>query len=83
MNVDLKKLIAKHGVKPVYKALTQVHQFDPEIAWLSMWWARYASRPKRFRWGLNTVGVIPVVLTRVQIAEFLQQYNTCRGRYTS
>ena len=82
-NDSLQRLVGRFGVKACYKALTQVHGFDPEIAWLAIWYSRHHALPRRMGWAMDTRGVTAAPMTHDEARGFLDEYTNNRGRWST
>jgi hypothetical protein len=79
----LRRLVGRFGVKACYKSLTQVHGFDPEIAWLAIWYSRHHALPRRMGWAMDTRGVTAAPMTHAEATGFLDEYTNNRGRWSA
>ena len=82
-NDSLQRLVRRFGVKACYKALTQAHGFDPEIAWLAIWYCRHHALPRRMNWAMDTRGIEAAPMTHDQARGFLDEYTANRGKWTT
>jgi len=73
---DLRYFIRKYGVKSCYKTLTQIHQFDPENAYLVLWYSRYDRQPKRFTWCIDTHNSEFAPISKEDAAKFFEIYKS-------
>jgi hypothetical protein len=80
---NLRRLVGRFGVKACYKALTQAHGFDPEIAWLAIWYCRHHALPRRMNWAMETRGVAAAPMTHDEARGFLDEYTNNRGRWST
>ena len=75
---ELQGLIRRHGVKSCYRALVTIHRWDPDIAYLALWYARMDKKPTRMHWGFETDGIDPAPISETQAQEFLDLYTEKR-----